>query len=261
MATLLEDWPLDLLQRVEQAGLNAAAPREERWFDGWLLRLSPGKAKRARCINALAPGEGSREQRLRAARAAFAEAGLPLIFRVTPFTVPSDLDGWLAAQGFRRFDDTRVMVLPLERLPAAPDWPADLRLEPAPIEAFAELVGGWRGSPPGQRRAHAERLTQSPVRCQPYVLRRDGHPVSAAQCSSEGDLVGLYDVFTPPHARGAGLASRMCHQLLTEAVAAGCRTAYLQVDADNAPARAVYTRLGFRDAYSYGYRSDDPSAH
>ncbi len=47
-----------LLSRVEDAGLNASAPPQQRWIDGWLLRFSPGKAKRARCINAVAgPGD------------------------------------------------------------------------------------------------------------------------------------------------------------------------------------------------------------
>jgi hypothetical protein len=40
---------------VEDAGLNASAPPQQLWLDGWLVRLCPGKAKRARCVNALAP--------------------------------------------------------------------------------------------------------------------------------------------------------------------------------------------------------------
>ncbi len=45
-----------LLARVEEAGLNAAQPREQLLFDGWLLRFSPGKARRSRSINAIAAG-------------------------------------------------------------------------------------------------------------------------------------------------------------------------------------------------------------
>ena len=47
--------PVELLSRIEDAGLNASAPPQQRWVDGWLVRFSPGKAQRARCINALAP--------------------------------------------------------------------------------------------------------------------------------------------------------------------------------------------------------------
>jgi ribosomal protein S18 acetylase RimI-like enzyme len=67
--------------------------------------------------------------------------------------------------------------------------------------------------------------------------------------------VGLYDVFTAPQARGQGLARKLCASLLVQAREEGARAAYLQVEAGNAAARAVYQRLGFVDAYPYHYRS------
>ncbi len=248
-----------LLSRVEDAGLNASAPSQQRWLDGWLVRLSPGKAKRARCINALAPGRLPLDQRLALARATYAEAGLPLLIRVTPFSAPQGLDETLAAQGFHPIDDTRVMVSDLEAAPVPATLPPGCELAAADFHTFAELVGSWRGSPPSQRRAHGERLANSPVRCHPHVLYQMGEPVAAGQFTAEADLVGLYDVFTPPAWRGRGLARALCGAMLQRAREAGARVAYLQVESDNDPARAVYAKLGFSDAYSYRYRSDDSS--
>ncbi len=118
-----------LLSRIEDAGLNASAPPQQRWIDGWLVRFSPGKAKRARCVNALAEGRLSVAERLAACAQVFDEAQLPLIVRITPFTLPVGLDALLETQGLQRFDDTRVMALAglstavgraLERRPFSP---------------------------------------------------------------------------------------------------------------------------------------------
>jgi len=248
-----------LLSRVEDAGLNASAPPEQRWLDGWLLRLSPGKAKRARCINAVAPGRLSLEERLALARQAFHEAGLPMILRCTPYTRPGELESELAGQGWRRFDDTRVMVWR-----DYPDVAATRRTRPPAVPVasseYADIVGALRGSPPGHCQAHGRRLAASPVPYRGFVWREDGEVVACGQIAQEADLVGLYDVFTAPAARGRGLATALCLWLLDQAAAAGARHAYLQVDAANAPARAVYQRLGFVDAYAYHYRTPEPGA-
>lgn len=253
--------PITLLSRIEDAGINASAPPQQRWIDGWLLRYSAGKAKRARCVQAVAEGRLPLDQRLDLCAAVLRDAGLPMVVRITPFSRPESLDEALAQRGYGRFDETRVMVAP--RLPAQAELlPPGLQLQRLSPVDFAEAVGLMRGSPPGQRAAQAERLTLSPVPYQAWVLRRGegGAVLACGQMATEAELVGLYDVFTAPEVRGQGLARRLCCALLAQAGAAGATVAYLQVEADNAPARAIYHRLGFDDAYSYHYRAPDPDA-
>src|SRR6185436_9700071 len=102
-----------LLARIEDAGINASAPREQRWIDGWLVRFSPGKAKRARCIQAVAAGRLPLDERLARCLAVYAAARLQPYVRITPFSQPAGLDEALAARGMERLDDTRVMVATL----------------------------------------------------------------------------------------------------------------------------------------------------
>ncbi|WP_326534372.1 GNAT family N-acetyltransferase [Pseudorhodoferax sp.] len=254
----------DALSRIEDAGLNASAPPQQLWLDGWLLRLSPGKAKRARCINAVAAGRLPVAQKLAQAAQAYREAGLPLVVRITPFSQPADLDPQLAALGLHRFDDTRVMVRtlgpPQADTVSRPPWPDGCRLETADASRYAEAVGALRGSPAAQRLAHAERLALSPVPYQGWLLCRGTEVLACGQGAREGDRVGLYDVFTAPAARNQGLAQALCTEILRRAAHDGARTAYLQVDAANTAARAAYRRLGFVDGYAYHYRSPDPAA-
>ncbi len=251
----------DLLSRIEDAGLNASAPPQQRWLDGWLVRTSPGKAKRARCINAVAEGRLPLDAKLRLAALPFAEAGLPLVVRITRFTRPVDLDACLAERGWTTLDDTRVMVRG-----QPPDAETDAEFENVPpppgtqwsrldAASYAEAVGALRGSPPAQRLAHAQRLLLSPVRYEGHVLLDgEGQVLACGQFAREAELVGLYDVFTREDQRGRGLAALLCRHLLALAAAQGAATAHLQVEASNHAARRVYQRLGFADAYAYHYR-------
>jgi GNAT superfamily N-acetyltransferase len=251
------DFDRKLLGRAEDAGLNASAPPQQLWVDGWLLRFSPGKAKRARCINAVASGRLSVGHKLARAESIFAAAQLPLVVRITPFTRPAGLDGELAARGFMVIDDTRVMVAARLAHLRTGALPPGLEWAPLGHAAMAQAVGTLRGSPLAQRQAHAERLANAPVPFSALGVRRvdDGALLACGQMAREDDLVGLYDIFVAPTERGRGLARLLCTRLLCDAREAGARSAYLQVEADNVAARTVYARLGFADGYGYHYRT------
>jgi ribosomal protein S18 acetylase RimI-like enzyme len=255
-ATRPAAFDFDLLSSIEDASLNASAPPQQRWIDGWLVRYNAGKARRSRSINAVAAGRFALAHKLKLAAELFDAAGLPLVFRITPFSQPADLDAQLAALGFVAVDPTDVMVctsLP----PAGMPWAvAGTAWESLNGAAYAKAVGALRGSTPAECEAHAQRLAESPVPYQGFAVRRssDGHLLACGQMAQESDLVGLYDVFTDPQARSQGLAYQLCERMLSLAGNQGARTGYLQVQGDNYSAQRVYQRLGFARAYGYHYR-------
>jgi ribosomal protein S18 acetylase RimI-like enzyme len=255
-----------LLAAIEDASLNASAPTEQLWVDGWLLRLCPGKAKRARSINAVAAGRRPLAGKIAQAQALYAAAGLPCYVRLTPFTQPPGLEAQLAAAGFEREDDTRVMVARLDGAAhgsaAAAPLAAGCTVQRSGPEDYAEAVGAVRGSPAGERAAHARRVRHSPVPYVGQVLRRqaDGTVLAGGQWAREGRYVGLYDVFTAPEHRRQGHAHALCAAMLADAAAAGAQWAYLQVEAGNHAARSIYRRLGFVEAYGYHYRRGPAAA-
>lgn len=244
------------MSRVEDAGLNASAPPQQRWLDGWIVRYLPGKARRARCINAVAAGRLALDDKLAMAAEVYRVAELPMIFRLTRFTQPETLDTELADRGYTLVDSTRVMVL--SALPSGParSLPAGCHLSTLNGPDFAEAVGALRGSPAAHRQSHALRLQHSPVPYQGYAVRRDadGLVLACGQFAREADLVGLYDVYTLKSARSQGFAGLLCEHMLSVSALHGAKIGYLQVESENAPALNVYRRLGFADAYSYHYR-------
>ncbi|MGM9482188.1 GNAT family N-acetyltransferase [Roseateles sp. NT4] len=240
-----------LALRAERAGLDASAPPQQADIDGWLIRLSPGKAKRSRCINALRQGTLPLDELLARCQQAYDAAGLPLAVRVTPWSQPADLDAHLAAKGWSAFDAADVMVMAT----LAPET-APVALQALDAAAYARLVGGLRGSSDTAIAAHAERIANAPVTYQGFALNDAGGALLACgQMVVDRDIVGLYDIFSAVPRQGH--AERLCRALLALAHDQGARQAYLQVGSDNEVAKRLYARMGFVFAYRYHYRSPE----
>jgi GNAT superfamily N-acetyltransferase len=246
----------DGLSRIEDASLNASAPPQQRWLDGWIVRYAPGKARRARCVNAVAAGRLPLLHKLQQVRELCEAAGVPLVVRITPFTQPPQLDAELAALGYQQDGLTCVLVKPGLRMGQPRPLPPGLHWAALELDAFADAVGALRGSPMAHRQSHATRMRQSPVPVKGLAIRRDDGQdvVACGQYTQEAELVGLYDVFTHESLRGQGLAGQLCEHMLSLSINNGAEIAYLQVEATNIPARQVYARLGFVHGYTYHYR-------
>ena len=243
-------------RRLEELTLNSSAPPGQLLYDGWLLRFSPGKAKRSRSINALYPSRLPVGEKVAHCERAYGERGLPAIFRMSAFTEPAMLDGLLAARGYERFETTLVQTAHIDpgKLSAA-------QVEAPRLEEWFDMVGDLRGSPVGQRAAHLARLAALPLELRAVAVLQAGVPLATGLAIIEDGHVGLFDVATRESVRRHGHARTVVAALLRWGLERGTRHAYLQVNADNAPAIALYRPFGFAEAYRYWYRGRPGEAH
>jgi GNAT superfamily N-acetyltransferase len=242
------------LKRIEEAGLNALQTQRQLFYDGWLLRISPGQAKRARSVNAHFGSTLPLAEKIVHCEKLYAQHGLAVLFRMTPFDQPADLEDALAARGYVGFEESLVQALALDSAPELPLYGDDVTLASPDAATFVEAAGELRDASPQQRAAHRERLSNSPLGKRFVVVRAGGRVVCTAQVAVEAELAGVFDVVTADDARGNGYATLACASLLSWAWQHGAHAAYLQVGADNAPALAIYRKLGFATVYTYHYR-------
>lgn len=258
-----------LCQRIEEASLNAWPAMQQVLLDGWLLRFARGFTKRANSVVPLyapvlpaAPARGdtgpgaplSLAEKVRFCENLYAREGLKTIFRLTSANDHQVLDDYLAARGYRAQDPTEVLTL---ALPERPSTAADFCL--LPRESWLDVYGRLSGLPGGAngsaaRALHAAILRGISLPTAYAVLGSAEAPLGCALAVLEQDLVGLFDVVTRAEARRAGNGTRLVSSLLAWAWDQGARRAYLQMVADNDPARALYQRLGFEPLYRYWYR-------
>ena len=124
----------------------------------------------------------------------------------------------------------------------------DIRIErlsgPDDLDAVAALEAASFTNP-WTRESLERELARSPV-ARVYVLRRSGHPVAAfCACWVIYDELHINTIAVEPGLRRQGLASRLMRHVLAETAREGVARAFLEVRASNAPARALYERLGF----------------
>ncbi len=248
------------LRRIEEASLNGLQTQRQLFYDGWLLRLSPGLAKRARSINAHFGSTLPLSAKIDYCERVYEERGLPALFRMTPFNAPPDLEDTLEARGYKPFQPTLVQTLQLERPPDVP-CPPDVEFTVPSVPEFVAAVGELQAASAEQRAAHLERLAQSPLTTRILVALSGGQPVASGHAAIEDGLVGVFSVATKHSFRGRGIGSALTAALLAWARIRGAHTAYLQVAADNQSALSVYRRMGFATAYTYHYRARPGEDH
>ena len=241
------------LRRVEEVSLNALQTQRQLFYDGWLLRVSPGKARRGRSVNAHFGSTLPLAQKIRHCERIYEQRHLPVLFRMTPFVQPPGLPEALAAEGYEAFDPTLVQVVPLDR-PPEPRMAAPRRHRAA---AGRRVRGRARG-PAGVDARAARRVFRAHGRDPAAdaragrARRRASRSPRAPRCSTTA-WRACSRWRPPPTQRGRGIASALLAGLLTWAWERGAAHAYLQVDAANAPALAVYRKFGFATAYTYHY--------
>ena len=236
------------LRRLEELTLNSSAPPAQLLYDGWLLRLAPGKAKRARSVNAVYPATRPLDEKIDYCERVYGEAKLPALFRITPFSQPAGLDQALDARGYGRFETTAVESSAIAPPAGAP------RVRAIALEEWVDAVGEIRVSPPAHRGGHLARLRAMPLELRPVALDAGGRIVATGLIIVEQGWAGLFDIITREDERRRGHARTIVAGLLALAWELGARDAYLQVRADNEAARRLYREFGFQERYTYWYR-------
>ena len=177
--------------------------------------------------------------------ARYASAGLPSLFKPVDGLSP-DLEGELTRRGYAPRTETLMMVGPLR----GDGGRAEVTTDP---DARFETVfnGAQNNSEDAAERMGAFRRIPAPRGF--GVVEIDGKPVAIGGTAIEGDWAGVFGMRTLAAHRRKGLARDILEALFATARAAGASRGYLQVEADNVPAIALYEGFGFREAYRYRY--------
>jgi ribosomal protein S18 acetylase RimI-like enzyme len=235
---------------LEQAAAGSWRAPDQAALGRWLLRSAGGFTGRANSALAVGdPGLPLAEAIDEVGRW-YQARGLPAMVSI-PFPLgrpqASDVDRFLSDRGWPVSHGAIVMTAT-----AVPAGLADI-----PVDLTDEPGGGWlslyrpRGQPPPPI---ARRLLMSAPWQAFASVREAGQVVAIGRVAAAGGWAGLTAIEVHPGHRRRGLGLAITTALAAAATARGVTGFYLQVEGDNAAARALYRRLGFAGHHAYHYR-------
>ncbi|MCF3642200.1 GNAT family N-acetyltransferase [Rhizobium sp. TRM95111] len=241
------------VRRLEAVGFRAW-PAASSLYDGsWLIRLTAGHpSKRLNSVNPLDPSDyRDIEIRLEKARKRFADYGRPMLVRQTPLA-PQQLIDHMDSRDWSRLGETIVMTCDL---PAGDSGDALDYLPSHDVGRFVDARIHVAAEPPTLKPGLTEIVNAIKPETGFFVFEaKDRAATAVALAVQDNDLAGVLQLGVHEKARGQGLGASILHACLRWAQLRGARRAWVQVEAENTAAVALYRKSGFGEAYRYVYR-------
>lgn len=236
-----------MIPSVDPLELAAAAtwsPGASAVVDGWRVSSNHGFSRRLNSATAIGRAETSLEAK-RSVTRWMADRGAPLVVRVTPLTDPATAESCERNWYLDQLDETIVMTRPVEDQPVTGEVMAVDPLDEDFVDEFFTFNG--------RRPASDDTWSALVNRIAPDAtgLWIKGAAVGFAAVS--GSLAFAYSVAVDPDVRRSGLGTLMMEAAEAWAAQRGARSMALQVLGTNAPARGLYERRGYSEAYRYHY--------
>ncbi len=241
--------PASEIMLLEHIAARAWPAARERRIGDWRLFATSGFSNR---INACWPlGDPGRlpATAIGEVETWYADHGLRPLFKLADGAVDPVLVETLGLRGYRARTETITMVAPLCPRDADPN----IALNDALDATFRILFASGRAAHARDAKERLDTLARIPTPRAFACLSVENQAAAVGAVAVAGAWAGVAAMRTAPSQLRRGLARRVLRALTTFAATRGATTAYLQVEADNAPAIALYADEGFKEAYRYRY--------
>ncbi len=245
------------IKTIEDLSLNAWPSFQMQVYDGWIMRYSGFYTHRTNCVEQIGASILPLTEKIPYCERIYRRWGTPCIFKISPVTDPA-LDGLLAARGYAIEHRVSNMTADISRLPASfeNETPLPLTVEPRVSKEWIDGLFALKGTDdPLHKRIVPGMYAAIPMDEAAVSVRMpDGSCGATGLGILDRDFIGVYAIHVREDLRRKGLAAAIVKRILAEGRRAGATRAYLQVVADNMPARNLYRKLGFTDAYADWFR-------
>lgn len=227
---------------------------ELRRLGDWLLRASSGFTRRGNSVLPVADPSLPLGNAVDYCERWYAERGLPAMFHLDLPTsgLPDDdpLGAELLSRGYLVDQPTVTLTAASGDIPRLTEQSVPVTMDAALSPRWLHAYGKQRSLTPG---VSEQVLTGSPGRLFASTTAADGTITALARMSVHPGWAGISALWVDPGARRQGLARTIVQAVAHLGRQHRMGSLFLQVEADNEPAIALYESLGFTTHHTYVY--------
>jgi N-acetylglutamate synthase len=250
---------MKIIESIEQATLKAVKPAKIELVSGWLVPLDFGNVNRANSAVPLQHQQFNLAQ-IRPIESLFGAAGLTSKFRLPLTEQAKPFIAHLESQGYVKSGPTFVQNALVEQvlenaIQNLIDVDAEYRtqISDSPDPEWSSLFDEI-GKPEGYGLSRVQVMHRAESG-QYYSTRHNGKLVACGMAAFDDGWVSVHGMRTRADYRRRGLASEIIRNMMLTAQSRAITQTFLQVEAENLGAQAVYQRLGYRTVWTYAYWS------
>ncbi|MFE7514308.1 GNAT family N-acetyltransferase [Streptomyces sp. NPDC057540] len=241
--------PSATFPELARATASAWRPVESEALGEWTLRAADGFTRRANSVLPLGDPGMPVADALAHVRAWYAARKLPAYVQTSTGAEGTQelLCAALDRHGWRREVSAEVRIAALAPIGDLDADVAAVRLSRTVDEAWLRRYQRFEDASPAVRSV----LASGPSVWFASVAGTGGAPAAIGRCVVDGRWAGFMAVEVDPGQRRRGLATAVMTALARQALDEGASAAWLQVEADNDGARALYDGMGFAPHHHY----------
>ncbi len=244
------------IKKIEDLSINAWPSHQIQFYDNWVLRFSYFYTHRTNCVEQLGRSLLPLDEKIEHCESIYRKWNTPCIFKISPVGEVL-LDQELERRGYEIQHHTTVMTCSLmdPEVQTVPDGTVSVKIEDTVTRNWMDgLFLLKKTVNPTHIRVVPSMYDAIPMDKISVSIIENGTIVGTGLGILDREYVGIYAIHVAEHCRRRDYASEIIRTIFREAKQRGAEKAYLQVVTDNAPARMLYRRLGFREAYCYWFR-------
>jgi len=222
-------------------------------YKGWIIHWNDGITWRANSVLPIGPiSDVQLEEAIEHVISFYNDRQTPAAFKVTEASIPEDIDETLADMGFEKRMMTHVQIIQIDELSCIyPRVPVDiLKVNNDSINTLM-FESGFNETTIKVRKEIINRIEGEKGIARVMI---DGRLAGVGLGVVQKSWLGLFSIRTLPEYQRRGVAWSISCALGMWGEDLGAKSAFLQVEAINVPALALYESMGFETMYTYWYR-------